>query len=51
MISKKYAKANNPYLEDYNTEDPTSYTVYLKKGNIRQEVVFYDVLFAFFTRI
>ncbi|KAJ8310056.1 hypothetical protein KUTeg_011921 [Tegillarca granosa] len=29
VISKKYAKANNPYIpESYNLEQPTSYLVY-----------------------
>ena len=29
IISNKYAKANNLYVEDYNAEEPTSYIVYL----------------------
>ena len=29
MISNKYAKANNPYLEDYDITKPKSYITYL----------------------
>ena len=34
MISNKYAKANNPYLKNYNAEEPTSYIVYLDANNL-----------------
>ena len=34
MISNKYAKANNPYLEDYDASQPTRYITYLDANNL-----------------
>ena len=34
VISNRYAKANNPYLSNYNPDDPTSYIVYLDANNL-----------------
>jgi len=33
-ISNRYAKANNPLLEDYDTSKPTSYNTYLDANNL-----------------
>ena len=34
MVSKRYAKANNPYLKDYDEEKETSYIQYLDANNL-----------------
>ena len=34
MISQKYAKANNPYIEDHDPEKTTSYIMYLDANNL-----------------
>lgn len=34
MISKKYAKANNPYLNHYDSRQPTHYLMYLDANNM-----------------
>ena len=34
MISQKFAKANNPYLEDHDPEQPNSYIMYLDANNL-----------------
>ena len=34
MISNKYAKANNLYVEDFYAEEPTIYNVYLDANNL-----------------
>lgn len=34
MIPDRYAKANNPYLPNYNPSDPTSYLMYMDCTNI-----------------
>ena len=34
MISNKYAKANNPYVKDFNVTEPTSYISYLDANNL-----------------
>ena len=33
-IAKRYAKANNKYLNDYNSEEPSTFTSYLDKNNL-----------------
>ena len=33
-ISHKYAKANNPYISEYNSSEPTSYILYLDMNNL-----------------
>ena len=33
-ISHKYAKANNPYIPDYDLSEPTSYILYLDMNNL-----------------
>ena len=34
MISNRYAKANNPYLKEYQPDIPTSYIIYLDANNL-----------------
>ena len=34
MISNKYAKANNPYMDDYDEKEPNSYIAYLDANNL-----------------
>lgn len=34
MISQRYAKANNPYVEDYNESQPNNYLMYLDANNL-----------------
>ena len=34
MISHRYAKANNKYLQDYNPNDISSYIIYLDANNL-----------------
>ncbi|XP_061193783.1 uncharacterized protein LOC133202021 [Saccostrea echinata] len=34
MISQRYAKANNPYVEDYNHSQPNNYLMYLDANNL-----------------
>ena len=34
MVSKRYAKANNKYLDDYDAENPSSYIQYLDANNL-----------------
>ena len=34
MVSKRYAKANNKYLDDYDAEKPSSYIQYLDANNL-----------------
>ena len=34
MISHKFSKANNPYLEDYDPTKPHSYIAYLDANNL-----------------
>lgn len=34
MISNKYAKANNPYLQDYDASQPNEYITYLDANNL-----------------
>ena len=33
-IAKRYAKANNKYLNDYNSEEPSTFIFYLDKNNL-----------------
>ena len=34
MITKKFAKANNPYVDDYNPAKPINYLMYLDANNL-----------------
>ena len=34
MVSKRYAKANNKYLKDYNPDKPSNYIMYLDANNL-----------------
>ena len=34
MVSKRYAKANNPLVEGYNPAEPTNYITYLDANNL-----------------
>lgn len=34
MISQRYAKANNPYIEDHNHSQPNNYLIYLDANNL-----------------
>lgn len=34
VITHRHAKANNPFLEDYNPGEPTSYILYLDTNNL-----------------
>ena len=34
MISQRYAKANNPYVDDYNPNQPSNYLIYLDANNL-----------------
>ena len=34
MISQRYAKANNQYLQEHNPEEPTSYIIYKDANNL-----------------
>ena len=33
-IAKKYAKANNKYMNDYDPEKPSTFIIYLDKNNL-----------------
>ena len=33
-IAKRYAKANNKYMSDYNSEEPSTFITYLDKNNL-----------------
>ena len=33
-IAKRYAKANNKYINDYNPEEPSTFITYLDKNNL-----------------
>ena len=33
-IAKRYAKANNKYINDYNSEEPSTFITYLDKNNL-----------------
>ena len=33
-IAKKYAKANDKYMNDYNPEEPSTFITYLDKNNL-----------------
>ena len=34
MVSKRFSKANNPYLKDFDRSKPTSYILYLDVNNL-----------------
>ena len=34
MVSKRYSKANNPYIKGYDRSKPTSYILYLDANNL-----------------
>ena len=34
MVSKRYAKANNPLVEGYDPAEPTNYITYLDANNL-----------------
>ena len=33
-IAKRYAKANNKYMNDYNPKEPSTFITYLGKNNL-----------------
>ena len=33
-IAKRYAKANNKHMNDYNPEKPSTFIIYLDKNNL-----------------
>ena len=33
-IAKRYAKANNKYMNDYNSEEPSTFITYLDKNKL-----------------
>ena len=33
-IAKRYAKANNKYMKDYNSEEPPTFITYVDKNNL-----------------
>lgn len=34
VITKKHAEANNPFLKNYNANDPSTYLMYLDANNL-----------------
>ena len=34
MVTRRYAKANNPYIDGYQPEQPTTYLQYLDANNL-----------------
>ena len=38
-INHRYAKANNPYVSDYNTDQPLSYIIYMDKNSLYSEAM------------
>merc|ERR1712148_123101 len=38
-INHRYAKANNPYMYDYNSDEKSSYIIYIDKNSLYPEVM------------